>query len=97
IIQFLNLLDTVINNVLKYLSSVNDEKNLMIDEIEKYKTDINNLQMLNNKLTQENNDFRVKLYNNDYTLLKEDMNNLKENYDKCCQMNQILKSVAPVL
>ena len=35
IIQFLNLLDTVINNVLKYLSSVNDEKNLMIDEIEK--------------------------------------------------------------
>ena len=91
IIQFLNLLDTVINNVLKYLSSVNDEKNLMIDEIEKYKTDINNLQMLNNKLTQENNDFRVKLYNNDYTLLKEDMNNLKENYDKCCQMNQILE------
>ena len=76
---------------MKYLSSVNDEKNLMIDEIEKYKTDINNLQMLNNKLTQENNDFRVKLYNNDYTLLKEDMNNLKENYDKCCQMNQILE------
>ena len=91
IIQFLNLLDTVINNVLKYLSSINDEKNLMIDEIEKYKTDINNLQLLNNKLTQENNDFRVKLYNNDYTLLKEDMNNLKENYDKCCQMNQILE------
>ena len=91
IAQFLNLLDIVINNILKYLSSINDEKNLMIDEIEKYKSDINNLQMLNNKLTQENNDFRVKLYNNDYTLLKEDMNNLKENYDKCYQMNQILE------
>ena len=91
IIQFLNLLDTVINQVLKYLGSERDEKNVLIDEIEKYKTDINNLQMLNNKLTQENNDYRVKLYNNDYSLLKEDMNNLKENYDKCLQMNQILE------
>ena len=91
IIQFLNLLDTVINQVLTYLGSVNHEKNVMEDAIEKYKKDINNLQMLNNKLTQENNDFRVKLYNNDYSLLKEDMNNLKENYDKCFQMNQILE------
>ena len=31
------------------------------------------------------------LLNNDYNLLKEDMNNLKENYDKCFQMNQILE------
>ena len=91
IIQFLNLLDTVINQVLKYLGSVSHEKNVMEDEIEKYKKDINNLQMLNNKLTQENNDFSVKFYNNDYSLLKEDMNNLKENYDKCFQMNQILE------
>ena len=89
--QFLNLLDTVINQVLKYLSSINEEKHVMLEEIEKYKNDINNLQILNNKLTKENNDFRVKLYNNDYSSLKGDMNNLKENYDKCFQMNQILE------
>ena len=89
--QFLNLVDTVINQVLKYLSSINEEKHVMLEEIEKYKTDINNLQILNNKLTKENNDFRVKLYNNDYSSLKGDMNNLKENYDKCFQMNQILE------
>ena len=89
--QFLNLLDTVINQVLKYLSSINEEKHSMLEEIERYKNDINNLQILNNKLTKENNDFRVKLYNNDYSSLKGDMNNLKENYDKCFQMNQILE------
>ena len=89
--QFLNLLDIVINQVLKYLSSINEEKNVMLEELEKYKNDLNNLQILNSKLTKENNDFRAKLYNNDYSALKGDMNNLKENYDKLFQMNQILE------
>ena len=89
--QFLNLINTVINNVLKYLSSIYNEKNVFLNEIEKYKNEINNLHLLSNKLTKENNDFRSKLINNDYSTIKEDMNNLKENYDKCFQMNQILE------
>ena len=91
IMQFLNLIDIVINNVLKYLSTVNEEKNVFLNEIEKYKNEINNLQLLSGKLTKENNDFRSKLINNDHSNIKEDMNNLKENYDKCFQMNQILE------
>ena len=91
IMQFLTLINTVINNVLKYLSSVYEEKNVFLNEIEKYKNEINNLQLLSSKLTKENNDFRSKLINNDYSTIKEDMNNLKENYDKCFQMNQILE------
>ena len=91
IIQYMSLIDIIINQVLKYLGSVNDEKNSMLEELEKFKSEINNLKILNNNLTQENNDYRVKLYNNDYSSIKEDMNNLKENYDKCFQMNQILE------
>ena len=34
----------------------------MLEELEKYKNDLNNLQILNSKLTKENNDFRAKLY-----------------------------------
>ena len=90
IMQFLNLIDAVINQVLKYLSAINEEKNDLMEEIEKFKNDINDMQILSNKLTQENNEYRT-LYNNDYALLKEDMNNLKQNYDKCLQMNQILE------
>ena len=91
IIQYMSLIDIIINQVLKYLGSVNDEKNSMLEELEKFKSEINNLKILNNNLTLENNDYRVKLYNNDYSSIKEDMNNLKENYDKCFQMNQILE------
>ena len=54
----------------------------MREEINKYKNEINNLQMLNGTLTQEKSDFST---------IKQDMNNLKENYDKCFQMNQILE------
>ena len=91
IIQYMSLIDIIINQVLKYLGSVNDEKNSMLEELEKFKSEINNLKILNNNLTLENNDYRVKSYNNDYSSIKEDMNNLKENYDKCFQMNQILE------
>ena len=56
------------------------------------KNDINNIRILNSNLTQENNEYRNKLYNtNDYDMIKEDMNNLKQNYDKCLHMNQILE------
>ena len=82
IIQFLNIINTAITQVMKYLGVINDEKNMMIEEINKYKNEINNLQMLNGTLTQEKSDFST---------IKQDMNNLKENYDKCFQMNQILE------
>ena len=82
IIQFLNLINTAITQVMKYLATINDEKNTMREEINKYKNEINNLQMLNGTLTQEKSDFST---------IKQDMNNLKENYDKCFQMNQILE------
>ena len=82
IIQFLNIINTSITQVMKYLGTLNDEKNTMREEINKYKNEINNLQMLNGTLTQEKSDFST---------IKQDMNNLKENYDKCFQMNQILE------
>ena len=82
IIQYMNLINTVVTQVLKYLGSINDEKNMMLEEMDKYKNELNNLQMLNGTLTQENNGFLT---------IKQDMNNLKENYDKCFQMNQILE------
>ena len=82
IIQFLNIINTAITQVMKYLGTLNDEKNTMREEINKYKNEINNLQMLNGTLTQEKSDFST---------IKQDMNNLKENYDKCFQMNQILE------
>ena len=91
-LKLLNLIEAVINQVLKYLSSINEEKNLIMNEIEKYKHNINDLQIINDNLTHENNDYKIKLYNNnDYMLLQENMNHLQENYDKCIQMNQMLE------
>ena len=92
ILKFLNLIDVFTNQLLKYISSTIEEKNIVIDENEKMKNDINNIRILNSNLTQENNEYRNKLYNtNDYDMIKEDMNNLKQNYDKCLHMNQILE------
>ena len=90
-LKLLNLNEAVINQVLKYLSSIFEEKNLILKEIEKYKNNINDLQMINDNLIQENNDYKVKVYNNDYSKLQENMNDLQENYDKCLQMNQMLE------
>ena len=91
LLRLLNLIEAVINQVLKYLGSINEEKNLIINEIEKYKNNINDLQVINDNLTNENNEYKIKLYNNDYTKLQENMNILQDNYDKCAQMNQILE------
>ena len=53
IIQYMSLIDIIINQVLKYLGSVNDEKNSMLEELEKFKSEINNLKILNNNLTRK--------------------------------------------
>ncbi len=90
-LTLLNLIEAVINQVLKYLASISEEKNLIMNEIDKYKNNINDLQVINDNLTNENNDYKIKVYNNDYTKLQQDMNILQENYDKCAQMNQILE------
>ena len=90
-LKLLNLNEAVINQVLKYLSSIYEEKNIILNEMEKYKNNINDLQMINDNLIQENNDYKVKVYNNDYSKLQDNMNILQENYDKCLQMNQILE------
>ena len=91
LLQLLNLVDTVINRVLRYLSSVAEEKDLITNEINKYKNNISDLQAINDNLMKENNDCKEKIYNNDYSRLKNDMNNLQEDYNKCIQMNQILE------
>ena len=90
-LKLLNLLEAVINQVLKYLSSINEEKNLIMNEIEKYKHNISDLQIINDNLIHENNDYKIKIYNTDYSQLQENMNHLQENYDKCLQMNQMLE------
>ena len=91
LLQLLNLVDTVINRVLRYLSSVAEEKDLITNEISKYKNNISDLQAINDNLIKENNDCKEKIYNNDFSRLKIDMNNLQEDYNKCIQMNQILE------
>ena len=91
LLQLLNLVDTVINRVLRYLSSVAEEKDLITNEISKYKNNISDLQAINDNLIKENNDCKEKIYNNDFLRLKNDMNNLQEDYNKCIQMNQILE------
>ena len=91
LLQLLNLVDTVINRVLRYLSSVAEEKDLITNEISKYKNNISDLQAINDNLIKENNDCKEKIYNNDFSRLKNDMNNLQEDYNKCIQMNQILE------
>ena len=91
LLQLLNLVDTVINRVLRYLSSVAEEKELIANEINKYKNNISDLQAINDNLIKENNDCKEKIFNNDYSRLKADMNNLQEDYNKCIQMNQILE------
>ena len=91
LLQLLNLVDTVINRVLRYLSSVAEEKDLITNEINKYKNNISDLQAINDNLIKENNDCKEKIYNNDFSRLKNDMNNLQEDYNKCIQMNQILE------
>ena len=90
-LKLLNLIEAVINQVLRYLSSVSEEKNLILNEIDKYKHSINDMQVINDNLIQENNDYKVKLYNNDYAKLKEEMIILQDNYDKCLQMNQMFE------
>ena len=90
-LKLLNLIEAVINQVLKYLSSVTEEKNLIMNEIEKYKNNINDLQVINDNLINENNEYKIQIYNNDYSKIQENMNILQENYDKCAQMNQILE------
>ena len=90
-LKLLNLVEAVINQVLKYLASQSEEKNLIMNDIEKYKHNISDLQVINDNLTNENNDYKIKIYNNDYSKLQENMNILQENYDKCMQMNQILE------
>ena len=91
LLQLLNLVDTVINRVLRYLTSVAEEKDLITNEISKYKNNISDLQAINDNLIKENNDCKEKIYNNDFLRLKNDMNNLQEDYNKCIQMNQILE------
>ena len=90
-LKILNLIEAVINQVLRYLSSVSEEKNLILNEIDKYKHSINDMQVINDNLIQENNDYKAKLYNNDYSKLKEEMIILQDNYEKCLQMNQIFE------
>ena len=91
LLKLLNLVETVINEVLRYLASVTEEKNLILNELENYKHSINDLQVINDNLINENNDYKVKIFNNDNSKIKDDMIILQENYDKCMQMNQILE------
>ena len=90
-LKLLNLIETVINEVLRYLASVSEEKNLILNELEKYKHSINDLQVINDNLIHENNDYKLKIFNNDNSKIKDDIIILQENYDKCLQMNQILE------
>jgi hypothetical protein len=91
LLKLLNLVEAVINEVLRYLASVSEEKNLILNELENYKHSINDLQVINDNLIHENNDYKVKIFNNDNSKIKDDMIILQENYDKCMQMNQILE------
>ena len=89
ILQLLNLIEAIINQLLRYLSSIYEEKGIIMNEIENYKHNISDLQTINDNLIHENNNYKLKLYNNEYSKVKD--NNLQENYDKCLQMNQILE------
>ena len=80
--QLLNSIDAVINQILRYLFSIYDEKNIMSKEIDNCKNTISDFQNINDNLVQENNDYKVKLYNG---------NNFQNNNNKYEQMNHILE------
>ena len=80
--QLLNSIDAVINQILRYLYSIYDEKNIMSKEIDNCKNTISDFQNINDNLVQENNDYKVKLYNG---------NNFQNNNNKYEQMNHILE------
>ena len=83
--KLLNSIDAVINQILRYLSSIYDEKNIMSKEIDNCKNTISDFQNINDNLVQENNDYKVKLYNGNST------NNFQNNNNKYEQMNHILE------
>jgi len=82
--KLLNSIDAVINQILRYLSSIYDEKNIMSKEIDNCKNTISDFQNINDNLVQENNDYKVKLYNGNR------INNFQNN-NKYEQMNHILE------
>lgn len=83
--QLLNSIDAIINQLLRYLSSVYDEKNLISKEIDNCKNTISDFQNINDNLVQENNDYKIKLYNGNNS------NNFQDKYNKYEQMNHILE------
>jgi chromosome segregation ATPase len=83
--QLLTSIDAIINQILRYLSSIYDEKNLMSKEIDNCKNTISDFQNINDNLVQENNDYKIKLYNGNNT------NSFQDNYNKYEQMNHILE------
>jgi hypothetical protein len=84
-IQLVNSIDAIITQILRYLSSIYDEKNLMSKEIDNCKNTISDFQNINDNLVQENNDYKIKIYNGN------NRNNFQDNYNKYEQMNHILE------
>ena len=83
--QLVNSIDAIITQILRYLSSIYDEKNLMSKEIDNCKNTISDFQNINDNLVQENNDYKIKIYNGN------NRNNFQDNYNKYEQMNHILE------
>ena len=84
-IQLLNSIDALINQTLRYLFSIYDEKNLMSKEIDNCKNTISDFQNINDNLVKENNDYKIKIYNGNNS------KNFQDNYNKYEQMNHILE------
>ena len=98
IIQYLNLVNTLVTQTMKYIGEINEEKNLMMEEMEKYKNEINNLQMLNSTLTQENTGFssiqmnqilekKIKNYETEFELKQMQINSLEEMVKRRANLN----------
>ena len=77
-IYILNIINMLINNLLQFLFSVNDEKNYL-------NNNVINLQKINEKISIENNQLKSKINEN---------NNLKQSYEKIIQINKILEKKA---